>query len=63
MTEQREAWTPAWVVPPGEVLVEALADRGMTQAELARRMARPLKTISAAQADKRNRRCEGRDYA
>lgn len=39
-------WTPDWAVPPGEVLAEALAERRMTQAELARRMGRPLKTIS-----------------
>ena len=31
---------------PGEVLSEALEERSMTQAELARRMARPVKTIS-----------------
>jgi HTH-type transcriptional regulator / antitoxin HigA len=41
-----EDWNPQWIVPPGEVLVEALEERGMTQAELGRRMARPLKTIS-----------------
>ena len=39
-------WNPSWSVSPGEVLVEALEERDMTQAELARRMARPLKTIS-----------------
>ncbi|MBA3687619.1 MAG: HigA family addiction module antidote protein [Chloroflexi bacterium] len=39
-------WTPEWLVAPGEVLVEALEERGMSQAELGRRMARPLKTIS-----------------
>ncbi len=39
-------WSPEWVVAPGEFLVEALVERGMTQAELARRMARPLKTVS-----------------
>lgn len=39
-------WNPTWAVAPGEVLVEALEERGMTQAELGRRMARPLKTIS-----------------
>lgn len=45
MTENA-SWNPTWVVPPGEILVEALEERGMTQAELGRRMARPLKTIS-----------------
>jgi addiction module HigA family antidote len=44
MTEQRSA--PDWLVPPGEVLVEALEERGVSQADLARRIARPLKTIS-----------------
>lgn len=37
---------PTWVVSPGEILSEALEERGMTQTELGRRMARPLKTIS-----------------
>lgn len=40
------AWSPTWAVSPGEVLTEALDERGMSQAELGRRMARPLKTIS-----------------
>lgn len=44
MTES--AWNPTWAVSPGEVLSEALEERGMSQAELGRRMARPLKTIS-----------------
>lgn len=45
MTE-RLRWSPEWLVAPGEILVDALEERRMTQAELARRMARPLKTIS-----------------
>lgn len=45
-TDRQTPWTPEWVVQPGELLVETLAGRGMTQAELARRIARPLKTIS-----------------
>jgi addiction module HigA family antidote len=44
MTEA--TWSPTWAVPPGEILNEALEERGMSQAELGRRMARPLKTIS-----------------
>jgi HTH-type transcriptional regulator/antitoxin HigA len=44
MAETR--WNPEWAVAPGEVLVEALEERAMTQAELGRRMARPLKTIN-----------------
>ena len=45
MTEAA-GWKPTWAVSPGEILVEALEERGMTQADLGRRMARPLKTIS-----------------
>jgi addiction module HigA family antidote len=41
-----KAWQPNWVVAPGEILLEALNDRGMTQAELAQRTARPAKTIN-----------------
>lgn len=40
------AWQPDWAVAPGEILLEALQDRGMTQSELAHRMARPPKTIN-----------------
>ena len=39
-------YLPDYVVAPGESLKEALEDRTMTQAELARRTGRPLKTIS-----------------
>jgi HTH-type transcriptional regulator / antitoxin HigA len=39
-------WQPNWAVAPGEILLEALQDRGMTQSELAQRMARPPKTIN-----------------
>ena len=39
-------WQPDWSVPPGDVLLETLEARSMTQAELARRMGRPLKTIN-----------------
>lgn len=44
--EARPGWRPDWAVPPGEILLEALQERDMTQAELARRMDRPLKTIN-----------------
>jgi HTH-type transcriptional regulator/antitoxin HigA len=44
--DDRRRWTPDWTVAPGEVLAEALSDRGMSQAELSRRIARPLKTIN-----------------
>jgi addiction module HigA family antidote len=35
-----------WAVPPGEILQEALEERGLSQSELARRMDRPVKTIN-----------------
>ncbi|HSV66157.1 MAG TPA: HigA family addiction module antitoxin [Mycobacteriales bacterium] len=44
--EPTSGWQPDWAVAPGEILLEALQDRGMTQSELARRMARPPKTIN-----------------
>lgn len=42
----RSPWTPDWVVAPGEILLESLEERGLSQAELARRMDRPVKTIN-----------------
>jgi len=42
----RTAYFPDYAVPPGESLQEALDDRRMSQAELARRTNRPLKTIN-----------------
>lgn len=39
-------WEPDWAVSPGEVLLEALEERELSQAELARRMDRPVKTIN-----------------
>lgn len=46
MTNSSSAWAPDWAVRPGDVLLEALQDRQMTQSELAHRMNRPIKTIS-----------------
>lgn len=43
---ERSAWQRDWAVAPGEILSEALEDRGMSQSELARRMGRPTKTIN-----------------
>lgn len=40
------AWRRDWAVAPGEILLEALRDRDMSQSELARRMGRPIKTIN-----------------
>lgn len=44
--DSRLSWRPEWAVTPGEILLEALQDRCMTQSELAQRMARPSKTIN-----------------
>ncbi len=47
MTEMLHSqFRPDYVVPPGETLLEALEERGMTQAELAERTGRPKKTIN-----------------
>jgi HTH-type transcriptional regulator/antitoxin HigA len=46
MRTEAFTWQPEWAVPPGEILLESLQDRGMSQAELARRMGRPTKTIN-----------------
>ncbi|MBE0542068.1 MAG: HigA family addiction module antidote protein [Verrucomicrobia bacterium] len=43
---------PNFAVPPGETLAETLETLGMTQAELAERMGRPLKTINEILAGK-----------
>ena len=43
---------PNFAVPPGETLAETLETLGMTQAELAERMSRPLKTINEIVAAK-----------
>jgi addiction module HigA family antidote len=45
MTEQA-GYEPDVVYPPGDTLREILSERKMTQADLARRMSRPEKTIS-----------------
>ena len=46
MANDESVWRPDWTVPPGEILAEALQERGMSQSELARRMDRPVKTIN-----------------
>lgn len=40
-TSQRD-----WTVAPGEILLEAIEERGISQSDLARRMGRPIKTIN-----------------
>ncbi|AOZ93319.1 ImmA/IrrE family metallo-endopeptidase [Paenibacillus crassostreae] len=39
-------YEPNYAVPPGETLLDTLEELGMTQAELAKRMNRPVKTIN-----------------
>jgi HTH-type transcriptional regulator / antitoxin HigA len=46
MAIEQQGWRPDWTVAPGEILLEALEERGMSQSELARRMGRPTKTIN-----------------
>jgi addiction module HigA family antidote len=46
VTKQTLQYAPDYAVAPGEILQEALVERQMTQAELARRTDRPLKTIN-----------------
>ncbi|MFN8204438.1 MAG: HigA family addiction module antitoxin [Solirubrobacteraceae bacterium] len=46
MAAEQTTWQRDWTVAPGEILVEALEERGMSQSELARRMGRPTKTIN-----------------
>lgn len=45
-TERTASWQPTWAVAPGEILLEVLEERGMTQSQLARRTGRPIKTIN-----------------
>jgi addiction module HigA family antidote len=47
MTETMKAqYEPQTVSPPGETLAETLEELEMSQAELARRMGRPIKTMN-----------------
>jgi len=44
--KKRFRYEPDYAIPPGETLVETLESLGMTQAELATRTGRPLKTVN-----------------
>src|SRR4051812_41650465 len=47
MSDQiKNRYDPNYGVPPGETLLESIEKLGMSQAELAQRMGRPLKTIN-----------------
>lgn len=45
-TDRAAPFVPDWRVTPGEILAEALQERGLSQTELSRRMGRPIKTIN-----------------
>src|SRR5213080_2024155 len=44
--EQTYVYSPDYAVPPGDTLLEVMESLGITQAELAERTGRPLKTIN-----------------
>ena len=46
MTEQNLSYRAAEVSPPGETLAELIEERGIPQAELARRMGRPINAVN-----------------
>jgi len=46
MTEQNLSYRPAEVSPPGDTLAELIEERGIAQAELARRMGRPVNAVN-----------------
>lgn len=46
MENRNNEFVPDYAIPPGDTLAEVLEDRGMTQAELAKLMGRPRKTIN-----------------
>ena len=52
MNNIKTTFQPDYAIPPGETLAETLETLGMTQAELAGRMGRPLKTINEIVAGK-----------
>lgn len=46
MAVEPKGWRPAWAIAPGELLLNLLEDRDLSQSDLARRMGRPTKTIN-----------------
>ena len=48
----KNRFTPNYAVPPGETLLESIEKLGMSQAQLAQRMGRPLKTNNEIINDK-----------
>lgn len=52
MVEQEHRFQPDYLIPPGEILEETLAARGIKKTEFAERCGRPAKTISEIIAGK-----------
>ena len=46
MTEQREPFTPDWVSPPGDTILDIAEERGWSQVELAQRLGYTEKHVS-----------------
>ena len=46
MTEQREAFAPDWVSPPGDTILDIAEERGWSQVELAQRLGYTEKHVS-----------------
>jgi len=46
MVDNIYSYEPDYVVPPGEILLDALEERSMTQTDLAKKMGLPRKAIS-----------------
>lgn len=53
MTESNLAYTPEEVSPPGDTLRDLMEERGLTQAELSRRLGRPAQAINEIIAGKK----------
>lgn len=46
MSRSKNTYNPDYSVAPGEILLDALVERGLTQSDLAQRTGRPIKTIN-----------------
>ncbi len=46
MAKRELPFRPNWATPPGTTLLDILEERGLTQAELARDIGRPIKTVN-----------------
>lgn len=46
MGKRELPFRPNWATPPGSTLLDIIEERGLSQADLARDLGRPLKTIN-----------------